>query len=148
MEAFGTVPPELLADKFLHLNPEQQKIMDVCMTKYADRIQTARVKKLETDAKPKPAGAGGFGASGATGNQPKGLAARGAEQKGKAVKPKAGQSDETVPIDTLVDIVYAVTEELHQDMRDEGILVPDDVDESYRTALRTNLEAFAGKVVD
>ena len=148
VEAFGTVPPELLADKFLHLNPEQQKIMDVCMTKYADRIQTARVKKLETDAKPKPAGAGGFGASGATGNQPKGLAARGAEQKGKAVKPKAGQSDETVPIDTLVDIVYAVTEELHQDMRDEGILVPDDVDESYRTALRTNLEAFAGKVVD
>lgn len=146
VEAFGTVPPKLLADKFLHLTPEQQKLMNECLDKYADRIQGARVKQLETDSKPAPKPTGGFGAS-VAGNKPKGLAARGAEQNGKAVKPKAGQSDDTVPLDTLVDIVYAVTEELHQDMREEGILVPD-VDDSFRNALRANLEAFAGKVVD
>jgi hypothetical protein len=114
--------------------------MDACLTKYGDRIQSARVKKLETDAKPKPAGASGFGAP-AAGNKPKSLAARGTEQRGKA-----GQA-ETVAVDTLVDIVYAITEEIHQDMREEGILVPE-ADESYRDAIRSSLEAFAGKVVD
>jgi hypothetical protein len=140
-----------MVDKFLHLNSDQQDLMNTCMAKYADRIQAARVKQLETDAKPKPTGAGGFGGDGQPGgggNQNKGLAARGTEQKGKAIKPKSSdQSEETVPVDTLVDIVYAITEELHQDMRDEGILVPE-VDESFRTAIRSNLEVFAGKVVD
>jgi hypothetical protein len=32
-------------------------------------------------------------------------------------------------------------------MREEGILVPE-ADESYRDAIRSSLEAFAGKVVD
>ena len=147
VEAFGTIPPALLADKFLHLNPDQQELMDACLTKYGDRIQGARVKQLETDSKPKPVSTGGSFGAPAAGNKAKSLAARGSEQKGKAVKPKAAGQAETVAVDTLVDIVYAITEELHQDMRDEGILVPE-VDESYRSAIRSNLEVFAGKVVD
>jgi hypothetical protein len=146
VEAFGTLPPELMVDKFLHLNSDQQDLMNTCMAKYADRIQAARVKQLETDAKPKPASTGGFGAP-AAGNKPKGLAARGTEQKGNAVKSKASDQAETVAVDTLVDIVYAITEEIHQDMREEGILVPE-ADETYRDAIRSSLQAFAGKVVD
>jgi hypothetical protein len=150
VEAFGSLPPELLADKFMHLNSDQQEMLQKFLEKYGDRVVKARVKTIETNAQPKTSPLGtapkdripGDNSSG-TGNQNKGRAQRTTEQRG-AVKPT--QSDETVPIDALVDLFYTITEEVHQDFREQGVNVPE-LDDSYRNAIRANLEAIADRKV-
>jgi len=145
VEAFGSLPPELLAEKFMHLNPDQQELLNTFIGKYGDRVVKARVKTMETAAQPKPVSSP-FGGGG-LGNQNKGRANRTTEQKGKATV-KGQQSDETIPLDSLVDLWYSLTDELHQDLREQGINVPE-LDESYKNAIRTNLAAIANrKIID
>jgi hypothetical protein len=134
VEAFGSLPSDLLADKFMRLNPDQQATLDTFLGKYGERIVKARVKTIETAAQPKSAG--GFPA----GNQNKGLAQRTTEQKG------GGAPTQSVPIDTLVDLFFTLTEEVYQDFRGLGIEVPD-VDDSYRNAIRANLEIMANRTI-
>jgi hypothetical protein len=151
VEAFGTLPPELLAEKFMRLNPEQRNVLNTFIDKYGKRVTDARVKGIETAAKPKPT-TGSFGtkdrlpgdnASSGTGNQNKTRANRTSEQKGKK---KPTQSEETIPLDILTDLFYNITDELHQDLREQGIEVPE-LDDSYRNVIRANLADLANRKV-
>lgn len=57
VEAFGTLPPKLIADKFLTLTPEQQATLKPFLAKYGDQITDAKVKAIKlTGEKPPVAG--------------------------------------------------------------------------------------------
>ncbi len=131
VQAFGTLPPELLADKFMRLSPDQQILVTKFLDEHGDKILKANVKAIENKAKPKPVTTP-FGGG-------KTVATKTTEQKGKAATTK-----QTVPLEALVDVFYDLTEEIHDDLREQGIDVPA-IDESYRNAIWANLSAMAGE---
>lgn len=132
VQAFGTLPPALLADKFMRLSPDQQTMVTKFLDEHGDKILKANVKAIENKAKPKPVTTP-FG-SGKT------IATKTTEQK----KGKAATTKQTVPLEALVDVFYDLTEEIHDDLREQGIDVPD-IDESYRNTIRANLSGMAGE---
>jgi len=114
VEAFGALPPELIADKFMQLNHEQQDMMTKFLTGDSKKIWSAKIKTIENGAiVPKaPAVAGKPSGSG---NQNKTRASRSSEQVGKK---------QSVSLDSLVDIMYAVYNDISNDMREEGQDIP------------------------
>lgn len=60
-EAFGALPPDFMASKFLRLKDEEKEMLDNFFAKEGKEIFSARVKAIKEDAKPKPTG--GFGNS-------------------------------------------------------------------------------------
>lgn len=129
VEAFGMLPPELLADKFMVLSPDQQKLMDKFLNTYGDKITKAKVATLETAAQ----GSG-------SGNNNKPVVNRSTEQIGKINLPN--NTNQGIPIDDLVDLFSDLQEEIRIDLRIQGILAPD-VNDSYRYRVRDALEKMA-----
>lgn len=147
VEAFGTLPPELIASKFMHLTKEQSELLEKFMTKYGERLTTAKVKSIELAAKPPPAPMGikdrlpGDSTPGVgSGNQNKGRASRATEQKGK-VNAKVAQS---IPMEEMVDLVFDLQTQVNDEFREQGINVPE-LDESHRTVIRTNIMQVANQ---
>jgi hypothetical protein len=142
LEAFGALPPELVAEKFMHLDTEQTKILDDFLTKYSDRITGARVKSIENGALPKPDLTkdrlpGDSQKGKGSGNQNKVRGNRTTEQKG------AIETKQSVSIETLVDLFYELQEAIYQDFRDQGVNLPDIDESSQRNAIRANLAQVA-----
>jgi hypothetical protein len=109
VEAFGALPADLLADKFMQLNHEQQDMMNAFLSADAKKIMDAKVKTIENEAiVPKAPSPG-------SGNQNKSRAARSSEQVGKK---------QSVSLDSLVDIMYAVYNDISNDLREEGQDIP------------------------
>jgi hypothetical protein len=114
----------------MRLNPEQKVLLDTFLGNYGDRIAKARVRGVENKAKPSSGGG-------------KGLAERSTEQPAGKMPAKGQQS---IPLDTLVDLFYTITEEINQDFRDQGIDVPE-LDESHRNVIQSNLIELSGRDV-
>lgn len=142
LEAFGALPPELVAEKFMHLDTEQTDVLEQFLKKYSDRITEARVKAIENAAIPKsdlikdrlP---GDSQKGRGSGNQNKTRGSRTTEQKGTA------EAQQSVPIETLVDIIYELQEAIYQDFRDQGIHVPEIDEISQRNVIRAGLAQVA-----
>ena len=126
VEAFGSLPPELLAEKFMRLDPDQKILLESFLGIYNDRITKARVKSLETKAKP----ATPFGGNGK--NLP-------------VVNPEKPPK-QSIELDILTDLMYDITDEINQEFRNQGIEVPL-LDESHRNVIRTSLMEITGREV-
>lgn len=142
VEAFGVLPPELLADKFMHLDTEQRDILTKFLDGYGTKLTETKMKALETAAAPKsdltkdrlPGDANkGKG----SGNQNKSKAGRSSEQVG------AKKTEQSVPIETLVELFFDLQESVFQEMREQGIDVPETDEISQRNAIRANLMQIA-----
>lgn len=127
VEAFGALPVELIASKFLELEPDQQEVLNAFLKTNDKKITDSRIKALETAAKPQ-APAGG------SGNQNKGAAKRSAEQR-----PGAKQN---FSLEVLTDLFVALQEKVNISLQEAGIDVPDDAGWS-RDVIRQNLVDFA-----
>lgn len=146
IEAFGALPPELLMDKFMHLDTEQREMLNKFITKYGEKITKAQVKAIEEAAKPKPGGSDltkdrlpGDNKGAGSGNQNKAKGRRTSEQIGKAATKK---SDQSVSLETMVDLVYNMQEALAQDFRDQGIDLPDLDEATQRNVISLGLHSF------
>jgi len=142
LEVFGALPPDFVSDRFMLLDNEQKEMMVKFFDSYGDRITKARVKKLETDAKPKESGA-----SPGSGNNNKSKVAAAIEQS----MLKQQQEEEKVSIDDVVEIMVQVMEDVHSSMViDGGADVPDlpeDLESNIRQGLLniTQSETFVLK---
>jgi hypothetical protein len=143
VEAFGALPTELLASKFLSLTPDQQIMMDKFLTADGDKITELRMKALAEEAAPgarpiPPAAAGGSTGKG-SGNSNKSRAARSSEQKGGS---KAAQQGE-IPLEDLVSVFAALQQNINSDLTNAGVEFVPDVDESFKNLIRQNLRDIA-----
>jgi len=146
-EAFGSLPPELIAEKFMRLTPEQQKLMESFLSKYNDRLLKASVKSIEEAAKPKPTGGGlmkdrlpGDNKGSGSGNQNKSRSSRTTEQLGKS---KTGK--QSLPLEAMVEAFYSLAEEVNQAQRDAGNDEPV-ITESHMDSIRDRLIDIAQSV--
>lgn len=130
VEAFGALPPELLASKYLSLEPEQQKMLDTFLSTSGKTILAARIEGIKNEAKPAPAPGGG------SGNKNKSKAKRSTEQKPSA------QSDPTYSVDALTDLFVQLTDKVNDSLREAGMDIPDDAGWS-RAVIRQNLSDMA-----
>lgn len=139
VEALGALPPELIADKFMHLDVDQQKMLEGFLDKYGDKLLKAKVKAIEMEAQPpKPApGASALPKKGNGGSSSTSRATRSGSQKGTKASSK-----QTIPLEAFVDAMYDLTDEINDEFRSQGIDVPE-LDESHRNAIRSNLFAIS-----
>lgn len=112
VEAFGALPADLLADKFMQLNHEQQDMMTAFLSGDAKKIWTAKVKTIENTA---IVPAKNPLVPGNSGNNNKTRAARSSEQKGKK---------QSISVDELVDVMYNIYNGLADDIRQDGQDIP------------------------
>jgi hypothetical protein len=141
VEAFGALPAELIADKFMQLNREQQEMMTTFLAGGdSTKIWNAKVKGIEAGAnalaaksdltKDRTPGDNPKGTG--SGNNNKTRAARSSEQKGA----KAAQS---VSLESLVDLFASVYDRLADNLRQgEGQDIPS-FDEVDREAVRQQI---------
>lgn len=139
IEAFGALPAELLASKFMNLTIEQQEMMEKFLSGDATKIWKAQLKTIESGADAVAAKSDltkdrlpGDNKSG-SGNQNKSRATRASEQKG--AKSKAKQS---IDMDSLVDIFSVFYDGIADDLRAEGQDVPT-LNEADRDEIRQNI---------
>ncbi len=126
IEAFGALPPELIAAKFMHLNDAQQEIMKKFLNADAKKLWDAKIKGIEAGAKALESKSSlvkdrlpGDDPTG-SGNQNKSRAARSTEQKGAKKTPVQG-----VNLEDVVDIFAVYYEGIAVDLRAEGQDIPD-----------------------
>jgi hypothetical protein len=135
IEAFGALPPELIASKYLDLTPKEQAMLDGFLASDGKNLMKTKIKTLELGAKPAPAPqlpAGG------PGNNNKSKVARSKEQK-----PAAKQEDGTLyDIDSLVHLFMSMNQKVNEALQEAGLDIPDDVGLSER-AIRQGLEGLA-----
>jgi hypothetical protein len=160
LEAFGALPPQLMASKFMNLTSDEQEMMKAFLDSDAERILEARIEALENEAlaplatktkigeqtnPPKPG----------SGNNNKSRAARSTEQKGK--KSTQGMSSRlreamltqdssemvpVLPIDELVELFARLQSMVNEDLSEAGIPVPE-VTEFTKQVIRQNLVDLA-----
>jgi hypothetical protein len=142
IEAFGALPPELLASKFMHLDTEQTEILKTFLDEYGKKLTEAKVKTIENGAIPKtdlikdrlP---GDSEKGKGSGNQNKTRGSRSSEQKGSK------EAKQSIPAETLVELFYDLQESVFQEMRDNGVEVPEMDEFSQKNAIRANLAQVA-----
>lgn len=115
VEAFGALPAELIADKFMQLNHEQQDMMTAFLNGDAKKIWAAKVKTIQNTAIVPAKNPLVPGNSAGSGNNNKTRAARSSEQKGRK---------QSISVDELVDVMYNVYNGIADDMRQEGQDIP------------------------
>jgi hypothetical protein len=127
VEAFGALPAELIAEKFMSLTHDQQELMDKFLSTDATKIWAAKIKSIEAGADAIENGAKaalvkdrlpGDNKAG-SGNNNKSRAKRTSEQIGKS-----GSSKQSIDLDDLVEVVYQVYDSVADDLRAEGQDVP------------------------
>jgi hypothetical protein len=101
IEAFGMLPPELLADKFLNLSADQQEIFSKFLTDDYAKIKEAKLKTIQK-----------------AGEKP----TISAPSNGKPASNNKKQGE--LPFNETVDAFIALGEELHQEMIEEGVNLP------------------------
>ncbi len=140
MEAFGALPPELIAAKFFTLTTDQQNIMDKFLTTNSKTILDARITALKNQAvaplaKAMPRGIGEATVAPGSGNSNKSRAARSSEQKG-------GAKQDMVSIGEIADIFISLQQSINTELQEVGILAPD-VDDLYKQVIYKNLKDIA-----
>lgn len=142
VEAFGALPPALIAAKWVNLSPEQQKIMDSFLKEDGQKILDAKIKALETAAMPKPTGFGGgpakdrvAGGNTGSGNNNKTKAANSSQQKG-------GAAQSMVPLEDAADLFFTLHQAAYQSLIDAGFEIPD-MEDSFKDVVRQNLTDIA-----
>jgi len=136
IEAFGALPPELVASMFMRLDEKQQDIMDKFLKSNGSKIQAARIKALETAAEPKIGLKDRMPGdnSGGSGNNNKSRTSRSSEQK--------GASQSVVSLEEAVEVFYALHEAEVETLQNMGLEVPD-VSDSFKDVVRQNLTDLA-----
>lgn len=144
IEAFGALPAELLASKFMHLSIEQQEMMDKFLGADAKKIWKAKIKSIEAGADAIVAKSDltkdrlpGDNKGAGSGNQNKSRASRASEQKGVKAGAKQG-----IDMEALVDIFAVFYDGLADDLRAEGQDIPT-LNEADREDIR---QAILGRV--
>ena len=159
LEAFGALPPDLMAAKFMNLTPDEQEMMATFLAVDGQRILDARVGALENEALAPLATKTKIGeqtnppkAGGGSGNSNKSRASRSSEQKGGA-KSTQGMSSQlreamltqdsaeatpVLPIEELVDMFARLQQMVNADLIEAGIPVPE-VTDFTRQIIRQNL---------
>jgi hypothetical protein len=160
LEAFGALPPEFMAAKFMQLTPDQQEMMQKFLDTDGQTILKARVDALKNEALAPLATKTGIheatnppGGSSGSGNNNKSRASRTTEQKGGKTKNTQGMSrrlasefitqeageDSVFDIDSLVDLFADLQQAVNSDLTAAGIAVPE-VGEFTRSVIRKNLQ--------
>ncbi len=141
VEAFGALPPKFMADRFMMLDTAQQETLTKFFDTYGDRIIKARVKKLETDAKPKPTSGGFGGASPGSGNNNKTKAASSIEQSLVKMQEEADK----IALDDIVEVFVQSMENIHASMVIDGGSdipdLPDDLEDTIRQNLQSVVQS-------
>jgi hypothetical protein len=139
VEAFGFLPAEFLAEKFLRLDDKSRKIFEQFLKAEANTVDKARVKQIETDAEPKPAATGT-----GSGNQNKSKAKRSTEQR---PKPRSQSGDDfpegVVLLEDAVEAFRELESLIYADLRAQGIAVPQIEGSLHEEAIRAQLTAIA-----
>lgn len=131
VEAFGALPADLIADKFMQLNREQQEMMDTFLNKDANKIWKAKLKSIESEATPAPVSG--------SGNQNKSRAKRTTEQVGK---PK-----QSISLNDLTDIMYQMYDSMAEDMRNNGQDTPA-LNEADRDEIKQSILSYVNQNVE
>lgn len=134
VEAFGALPPALIASKWLELEPEQQKLMDMFLSANADKILKARMAMLVSPGGQQYKGVPGGGGSTAT-----------PSAKTKVARSKAQQAwdgEPKVPLNQAVDLMVQLHEMANQSLREAGVDVPE-VDSAFRDVVERNMADIA-----
>lgn len=127
-EAFGALPPEILADKFLRVSEESQKRLDAFFAKEGKTIFESKVKAIKEAAKPKPI-SGRFGNS-YGGGKIKDRVVGGDTGSGNNNKSRAERSTEqigakqSVEVPELIDAFVELHQSIQDDLRQTGIDIP------------------------
>jgi hypothetical protein len=112
VEAFGALPLEIVAAQFFKLPEDQKQVLDTFFKENEKTINDARIQKLKTDANPKPA---------------------------TPVK-KLAQSN--VPtISELTDIFFSLQSGINEDLREQGIPVPE-ADQTLKNTIFAQLASY------
>ena len=155
LEAFGALPPELMAAKFMQLTSDQQAMMTGFLATDGQRVLDARIKALENEALAPLATKTKIGEQTnppkGSGNSNKSRASRSSEQKGVAkaqglsARLKAGlitqdayDSDPVLPIEDLVELFVTLQQSVNEDLEAAGIPVSE-VTEFTKQIIRQNL---------
>lgn len=132
LEAFGVIPIEFLVRRFLRGKDKQYSQLMEFFKSFETRIYAARIKTMESAAEPStgikdrlPGGDKG------SGNNNKSRAKRSSEQKG------AKQSEETWPLQDLVDLYESLHKDLYAQLQTE---LPNEVLPPLPTNLRSEIE--------
>lgn len=163
LEAFGALPPELMAAKFMNLTPDEQEMMKSFLSEEGETIMKARVDALKNEALAPLATKTGIkeatnppkaGGNGGSGNNNKSRASRSSEQKGGAKSTQGmsarlkealnlEQGDEGVfTLDEMVDLFAKLQQMVNDDLNNAGIPVPE-VTAATRKIIRQNLVDLA-----
>lgn len=130
-EAFGALPPEILAEKFLRVSEEGQKRLDEFFKKEGKTIFDSKVKAIKESAKPKPVGGGFGGGNSAGGGKIKDRVVGGDTGSGNNNKSRAARSSEqigakqSVEVDELVNVFVELHQSVQDDLRQTGINIPE-----------------------
>lgn len=161
LEAFGALPPELMASKFMNLTSDEQEMMAAFLETDSQRILEARIKALENEAVAPLATKTGIKEATnppkhGSGNNNKSRASRSAEQKGGAKSTQgmssrlreamltqdSSETTPVLPIDELVDMFARLQQMVNNDLIEAGIPVPE-ITDFTRQIIRQNLVDLA-----
>jgi Bacteriophage T4-like portal protein (Gp20) len=110
VEAFGALPPELMASKFLRLTDDEQKMMKKFLDTDANKIFKAQVKAIENEAIVPSPGLKPNAGSG-SGNNNKSKVARSTEQQNAAQRRAAGTRREpTYKMSQVIDLFLNISQ--------------------------------------
>ena len=132
LEAFGALPPELIAEKFMELTPKQRIIMEKFLATEGQQIIDARVKALENNAivpAKVTTGIGEAPGKPGSGNNNKSTAKRSTEQKGQSIS-----------IDDLTDVFCALQQSVNEELRNDGIEISENINRNF---IKNNLANIA-----
>lgn len=117
VEAFGSIPLPVLQECFLELTPAQKAMFEEFAKKDGKKIETARVKAIEENAKPK--------SSSTLGPSKDRIAAGGETGSGNNNKTKAARSTEqSVDLEMLTEAFVSLQETINARLIDAGADVP------------------------
>lgn len=146
VEAFGALPPAIIAAKFMELTDSQQALMDTFLKASGDKILKARMDALA--APPKialnPASAGGGSKSPAKKKAKKqslmdSVPDMLAEEVAQYENPQEQDSGEDlVPLDAATDLFMTLAQKVNAELRKSGMPVPE-LANSYRDEIRQQL---------
>lgn len=147
VEAFGALPPALIASKWLELNEEQRKLMDAFLTANGDKITKARLAAMQPVPKTptsNPASATSTPAKKTPAKKKQSMLDRVpppdmlAEEAAPQTQDDRDPIEDAVPLDDAVELFMTLAQKANEELRASGIKVPP-IENNYRDEIRQHL---------
>lgn len=158
LEAFGAIPPDLMADMFFQLDEKQKAMFKEFLNTDAKKVMDARIKTIEANAElakknsqeDKENPQASMPSSKKVSSRIKdrvpnsGDEGSGNQNKSKTARSKEQMPSQSVPLDDVENLFLAVAENVHDMQVSQGVSLPDFDEESVRNEIRSNLLRLVG----